>query len=207
MLKLKTYSFFPDAILHTAGYPPWKAVNRMAHLRHKKTTWTSPATWKSSDHLLASVSFPIDPYQNFARIADPHKRNRNIRGNQQQTLEYLTDKERDVQTIGKERLMFPSFIAVSRTKGQYTMDINACHNQVGAVLLQKPPDVPPKPIGYWSRLLHKLNARTTRRSANASPFYGHLCSCTRLLKQAYSPSARITPLLDAPLILLMQQEI
>lgn len=51
----------------------------------------------------------------------------------------------------EERLMSPSILPLPLSKGQYIVNNDACHKQVGAVLLQKQPDEPPEPIGYCSR--------------------------------------------------------
>lgn len=60
-------------------------------------------------------------------------------------------------------------MALTRRKGQYTVDTDASATQVGCVLLQEQPEGGLKPVGYWSRPLSQAewNYSTTERECLA----------------------------------------
>lgn len=58
----------------------------------------------------------------------------------------------DVENV-KTLLTSPTVLSLPRTTGQYKLNINECHSQVGCVLLQHEEDGIKRPIRYYSRIL------------------------------------------------------
>lgn len=88
---------------------------------------------------------------NFARIAEPL--NRKLRKDEPTKFDSLTTEETEAFETLKSKLVEPPVLALPRGKGRYTVDTDACNEQVGCVLLQEQPDGVKRPIGYWPRTL------------------------------------------------------
>ena len=104
---------------------------------------------------------------NFARIAAPL--NRKLRKGEPTVFGPLNEEEMGALEELKKRLIEPPILTLPRRDGRYTVDTDACDKQVGCVLLQEQPEVPARPIGYWSRSLNQAERAydTTHRECLA----------------------------------------
>lgn len=68
---------------------------------------------------------------------------------------YLNETEFEAMETLQQRLPSQPIWALSRPNGRYTLDIDACNNQVGCFLLQEQPGRAAKPVGYWSHALNQ----------------------------------------------------
>lgn len=60
------------------------------------------------------------------------------------------DESLSLQTL-QNNLTSAPVLSVSQSECTYTLDTDTCHRQAGCYFLQKQPNEPDKPIGYWSR--------------------------------------------------------
>ena len=69
----------------------------------------------------------------------------------------------------RKKLLSPPVLALPRSKGQLWLDTDASQGQLGCCLLQKQPEGPPLPLGYWSRTLNaaERNYSTTEKECLA----------------------------------------
>lgn len=82
----------------------------------------------------------------FARIAAPL--NRKLRKDEATKFDHLTEEERKNFETLKSKLIEPSLLALTRVKGRYTFDTDACNEQVLCVLLKEQPEGMKEPIWY-----------------------------------------------------------
>ena len=101
--------------------------------------------------------------ENFARIAAPL--NKKLRKGEPFEFGHLNDAEHSAFLTLKDKLVNPPILALPRHNYHYTLDTDACEDQVGCVLLQEQPNGDKLPIGYWSRSLtqaEKIYSTTER---------------------------------------------
>lgn len=121
----------------------------------------------------------------FAFIADPL--NKKLQKSQLQRFEDHTDEEKTAMHTLQEPLISPPILSLPRTKGQNIVCTNSGIKQVGAVLLQQQPEVPPKLVRYWSRSL-----RQARRSYNLTDHECLEVILALLLARFYLEGSRFT---------------
>ena len=104
---------------------------------------------------------------NFARIASPL--NAKTSKKQPYHIGTLSNEEFESFRELKRLLMNPPILGLPRLGYKYTLDTDACDNQVGCNLLQNQPNGDRLPIGYWSRALTpaEKNYSTTERECLA----------------------------------------
>lgn len=76
----------------------------------------------------------------------------------------LSDDEVAAETF-KKNLLSPLVLALLRSQGIYIVSVDARGGQIRSVLLQKPPILHSKLIGYWTRSLtddERANSTTHR---------------------------------------------
>lgn len=63
----------------------------------------------------------------------------------------MNEEELDARPNLHKSLTTPPVLDLPRAEGKLTGDTDACHNQVGRVLLQEQPEGTTEPFGYRSR--------------------------------------------------------
>lgn len=90
--------------------------------------------------------------QSFTHLAA--RLNKKLRKDQPKTFGALDEKESTTAASSKEVLAGPLVVDLMRSKGQYTLDTDACCKKIAYVLLQKQKDKSNHPVGHWSRPLN-----------------------------------------------------
>lgn len=100
---------------------------------------------------------------------------------QPQAFDRLADVKNTTLETLKARLVESSLPPLTSSKGDYSVDADACDKQIGHVLLQKQPDGTNRPVGYRSRLLIRPSAH---RIPNIKSFL--LCTAAPAILRVWS---------------------
>jgi RNase H-like domain found in reverse transcriptase len=146
---LKKYFFFKETVNYIGHVIcPGKlavAANNTRALREEKP----PTTQTEIRSFLGLCNVYRRFVAGFAKIASPL--NALIRKGESPRLGELSSEQLAAFEKLRDNLLNPPFLALPRVEGRFTLDTDACDEQIGCTLFQDQPDGSKHPIGYWSR--------------------------------------------------------
>lgn len=89
---------------------------------------------------------------NFARVAAPLNALL-CKGNPPQLPTSTAEQEKAFNLL-KDALVYPPILRLPRPDREYSVDTDACKDQIGCALMQTSEDGKRHPVGFWSRSLH-----------------------------------------------------